>query len=307
MSSTASPANATADTTTTDDAAPVEERSMLIPEIHTPSRQRRATVSTGSPGATLDIDSRSPSKRREKSKSHGNLFQKHITPVSLLEAELNKCKSTIAAFPHSTDNGFLVDVPVSSSRLSQVLDSSLFISSPSIRVDDIDMQDISIVQEPSFNELTSSPLHVEPYPVRRRSAQDMQVPDTPSQRRVEGVYDRFLMATSGVKRLGKGYQSDNVGPVSNTLGPSVSNYKRDNSRNFLSTRRPMPPPVSSDDQRRTVSVDELGIMTYAPTSEDSGFSPALKDESNTTVALVRRAIKAFVPGKTASRRLSRMV
>lgn len=200
-----------------------------------------------------------------------------------------------------------MDVPVSSSRLSQVLDSSLFISSPSIRVDDIDMQDISIVQEPSFNELTSSPLHVEPYPARRRSAQDMQVPDSPSQRRVEGVYDRFLMATSGVKRLGKGYQSDNVGPVCNSLAPGVSNYKRDNSRIFHSTRRPMPPPVSSEDQRRTVSVDELGIMTYAPTGEESGFSPALKDESNTTVALVRRAIKAFVPGKTASRRLSRMV
>jgi hypothetical protein len=185
-----------------------------------------------------------------------------------------------------------------------VLDSSLFISTPNIRIDDIDMQDISIVQEPSFSELTSSPLHVEPYPARRRSAQDMQVPDTPSQRRVEGVYDRFLMATSGVKRLGKGYQSDNAGPVCSTLGPGVANYKRDNGRIFHSTRRaPMPPPVSSEDQRRTVSVDELGVITYAPAP---GVSTPLKDESNTTVALVRRAIKAIVPGKTASRRLSRM-
>ncbi|KAF9468652.1 kinase-like domain-containing protein [Collybia nuda] len=289
MSSTTSPANATINTVITDDTAPLEERSQLIPEIHTPSRQRRATVSTGSPGALLNMESDSPSKRREKSKSHGNLFQKHIAPVSLLEAELSK-----------------LDAPASSPRLSQVLDSSLFISPPNIRVDGLDMQDMSVVQEPSFNELTSSPLHVEPYPARRRSAQDMPLPDSPSQRRVEGVYDRFLMATSGVKRLGKGYQSDNIGPVSNTVGPAVSYYRRDNGKIFHSTRRPMPPPVSSDDQRRTVSVDELGVITYVPTSEESGSSPGFKDEGNTTVALVRRAIKAFVPGKTASKRLSRM-
>lgn len=209
----------------------------------------------------------------------------------------------------------LAELPASAYRLSQVLDSSLFIAPPlsprptlSPHDDNFDMQDISIVHEsPSFNDLTSSPLHVEPYPQRKPNA-NAEVPDTPSQRRVEGVYDRFLMATSGVKRLGKGYQSNNAGPVSNTLGPQGSNCKSDNHRAFYSTRRPMPPPVSSEDQRRTVSVDELGIMTYTPsTSGPAGGHTVLKDESNTTVALVRRAIKAIVPGKTTSRRLSRMV
>jgi serine/threonine-protein kinase GIN4 len=98
MTSTTSAAHATANTTTTDDAAPAEGYSQLIPEIHTPSRQRRATVSTGSPGVALDIDTGSPSKRREKSKSHGNLFQRHITPVSMLEAELNKSEWFIMVF-----------------------------------------------------------------------------------------------------------------------------------------------------------------------------------------------------------------
>ncbi|KAF9525503.1 hypothetical protein CPB83DRAFT_545339 [Crepidotus variabilis] len=69
-----------------------------IPEIHTPSRQRRrATVSIGSPTAQekmagsseLDL---SPSKRKEKSKSQSNIFQMHIAPISMLEAELAKSK-----------------------------------------------------------------------------------------------------------------------------------------------------------------------------------------------------------------------
>ncbi|RDB19031.1 MAP/microtubule affinity-regulating kinase 4 [Hypsizygus marmoreus] len=282
-------------------AGPWEGRSQLqLPEIHTPSRQRRATVSICSPEKTpqvskeLDVDTGSPSKRREKSKSHGNLFQLHITPVSLLEAELNK-----------------PELPPSSHRLSQFMDSSLFIAPPlsprppsSPRDEDLDMRDISIVHEsPSFNDLTSSPFHVEPYPSRKSSALNTAPPDSPNQRRVEGVYDRFLMATSGVKRLGKGYQSDNTGPIS-----SISNAKSDNHRAFHSVRRPMPPPVSSDDQRRTVSVDELGVMGYTPTSPTPGPGghTLLKDETNTTVGLVRRAIKAMVPGKTTSRRLSRI-
>lgn len=71
-----------------------EKRQPVIPEIRTPSKQRRATVSVGSPGPATgqtfdDIDTGSPSKRKEKSRSHGNLFQLHITPVSMLEYNLN--------------------------------------------------------------------------------------------------------------------------------------------------------------------------------------------------------------------------
>ncbi|KAK0244073.1 hypothetical protein EDD85DRAFT_918204 [Armillaria nabsnona] len=154
----------------------------------------------------------------------------------------------------------------------------------------------------SFDELTSSPLHVEPYPPRKPSTQNIAVPDSPNQRRLEGVYDRFLMATSSVKRLGKGYQSDNPVPVHNTV-QGITRSK--SSRPFASIRRtPMPPPVSSDDMRRAASVDELGFMSYA-TTPATPSTPALKDESRNTVTKMRRAIKAFVPGKSVSRRLTR--
>jgi serine/threonine-protein kinase GIN4 len=68
----------------------------------------------------------------------------------------------------------------------------------------------------------------------------------------------------------------------------------------------MPPPVSSDDllTRPTMVVDELGAMTY--THCGTGM-PIVKDESNTTVAMVRRAIKSMVPGKTVSKRLPRVI
>lgn len=77
-----------------------------IPEIHTPSRQkRRATVSITSPVAveklapettTSDVGA-SPSKRREKSKSQSDLLNKRIVPIAVLEAEINKgMRSTLA-------------------------------------------------------------------------------------------------------------------------------------------------------------------------------------------------------------------
>ncbi|KAF8964325.1 hypothetical protein BDZ97DRAFT_899869 [Flammula alnicola] len=272
---------------------PAEGPSQLqIPEIHTPSRQRRATVSTRSPEPAvpafdLNIEGGSPSKRKEKSKSHGNLFQRHIAPISLLEAELSK-----------------VPPPEPTPRLSQVIDRSLLIAPLLTSRDNLlDSESIEYVRSPSLDDLTSSPCHVEPYPQRPRASEDTSIPDTPSRHRIEGVYDRFLMATSGVKRLGKGYQSDNIGPISsgNTLGPGISQHKV---RSFYSTRRPMPPPVSSDDQRRAASVDELGIITYAEKHSDS--LGAKDQDGNTTVALVRKAIKLMVPKATGSRRMSRL-
>lgn len=86
--------NTTPETTTSPLPAETPSKSQ-IPEIYTPSRQRRATVSTRSPepaepAFNLDVEGGSPSKRKEKSKSHGNLFQRHIAPISVLEAELSK-------------------------------------------------------------------------------------------------------------------------------------------------------------------------------------------------------------------------
>ena len=63
----------------------------------TPTRRRRATVVTRSPEArrnsqSLELDM-SPSKRREKSRSHGDLLRP-ITPVTKLEFELERRTST---------------------------------------------------------------------------------------------------------------------------------------------------------------------------------------------------------------------
>ncbi|KAJ7625320.1 hypothetical protein DFH06DRAFT_1304939 [Mycena polygramma] len=234
----------------------------------------------------IDIETGSPSKRKEKSRSHADLLERRITPIAQLELEIAK-----------------PIMPMPSPRLSDVLDRSLFIASPTRKT--FDEEDRSHTVERSFDELTSSPFHVEPYPARKANAPAAPVPDSPNLRRLEGVYDRFLMATTGVKRVGKGYQSNNSGPVSYTMGPRTPGAPAPappprNHRAFHSARRAMRPPVSSEDVNRqsaSVSVDELGIMTYA--------GPSTPREGNTTITLVRRAFKAIVPGKTVSRRLSR--
>ncbi|KAJ3867714.1 hypothetical protein EV359DRAFT_33805 [Lentinula novae-zelandiae] len=271
-------------------------QNLPVPQLQTPSRQRRATVSTRSPDPVIndpvtsffDVDHGSPSKRKEKSKSHGNLFQLHIAPAAALGAELDK-----------------LDV-LRPPRLSAIVDREVFIAPP-VRSSENLGWNVSVslsskLNDESGDELTSSPFRVEPY-APRPTTSSHSIPDTPTQRRVEGVYDRFLMATSGVKRLGKGYQSDNVGPVHNTI--SHANHTKQSHRAFYSVRKPlqMPPPVASEDQAKTVAVDEFGIIGY-PT--ESTGATVLKDENNGTVALVRRAFKAIVPGKTVNRRLSRM-
>ncbi|KAJ4482290.1 hypothetical protein J3R30DRAFT_3656374 [Lentinula aciculospora] len=189
-----------------------------------------------------------------------------------------------------------------------MVDREVFIAPP-VRSSDNLVWSASASPSSQFNdkssdELTSSPLRVEPY-APRPVLSSQPIPDTPTQKRVEGVYDRFLMATSGVKRLGKGYQSDNVGAVHNTI--SHLNHTKQSHRAFYSVRKPlqMPPPVASDDQMQAMTVDELGIIGYSAAEGSTGVT-VLKDESNGTVALVRRAFKAIVPGKTVNRRLSRL-
>src|SRR5260370_42277830 len=102
-----------------------------------------------------------------------------------------------------------------SRSLSTDLDRNLFTPDP-IPVDPDtsgSSSDHILPQSPDRDSLTDSPFIVKPYPTRRQLARS-PVTDSPTQRHVEGVYDRFLMATSGVKRVGKGYQSCHVKPVS---------------------------------------------------------------------------------------------
>ncbi|KIK98777.1 hypothetical protein PAXRUDRAFT_133501, partial [Paxillus rubicundulus Ve08.2h10] len=268
--------------------------------MQTPPRPRRATISTRSPAQlkseTTDdgvFEGGGPLKRREKSKSQSNL-DKHIRDVAKLEMEVDRAPISP---PHP--------------RLSAVLDKSLFVAPPvSARFSEHVTTTPGITRGRSihFDDLNSSPFHVEPYPPRK--SVDYVVLNSPDRHRLEGVYDRFLMATSGVKRVGKGYQSDNFKPVHN-IGNSVGNIDHaqpNYSRGFGvfgTGKRVMPPAVSSEDQwRRSTSIDELGFVASG-SGANASSSRMLKDGSKGT--FVRRAIKAMVPGKTVSRRLSRTI
>ncbi|OBZ68659.1 Serine/threonine-protein kinase par-1 [Grifola frondosa] len=262
---------------------PSEAQSPAVPQ--TPSRQRRATVVTRSPDhdrkvVSLDTDTTSPSKRREKSKSQNDLARP-ITPITRLEFELERLSR-----------------PTPTPRLSAMVDRNLFVKPASPPA----TPDSNVVIEPPRNELTESPLHVDPYPPRPKGSKPAVVLDTPGRKHVEGVYDRFLMSTTGVKRLGRGYQSDNAGPVLNVPQQYPAAPKR-NQKFFHSARRPMPPPVSSDDLRRASSVDEFGVVVCTQDNVTSEH----QDQSSNTIAIVRKAFKAIVTGKTVngSARLSR--
>lgn len=195
-----------------------------------------------------------------------------------------------------------------SPRLSAVLDRSIFVAppvSPRFTEDSVATPGTTGGRSTSFDELNSSPYHVEPYPPRKSGEQIIL--DSPDKQHLEGVYDRFLMATSGVKRLGKGYQSDNLKPMQNTMN-TAEHAKAGHPRGFGvfgTGKRVMPPPVSSEDAwRQSTSIDELGFITAGQGANTSSFRTC-KDENKST--FVRRAIKAMVPGKTVSRRLSRTI
>ena len=103
---------------------------------------------------------------------------------------------------------------------------------------------------------------------------------------------RFLMSTTGVKRNGKGYQSESMrAPVEN-LRPHSSMAKR--SQKFFTGRRPMPPPVSSDDLRRASSIDEFGAFMSTPAGPT-------QEQNHNTIAIMRKAFKAIVTGKPHAR------
>ncbi|EED78106.1 predicted protein [Postia placenta Mad-698-R] len=239
----------------------LDPQSPLVPS--TPSRKRRATVVTRSPESkakrnSLTIDTASPSKRREKSKSQNDLARP-ITPVTKLEFELER-----------------------------LVDRGLFIASPP----STPLPDIEIITEDVKNELTESPFQVEPYPPRAELSNSVNMLDTPGRKHLDDIYDRFLMSTAGVKRVGKGYQSNNNRPMSNVSRDAISASKR-NQRFFLSNRKPMPPPVSSEDLRRASSVDEFGVVVHSIV----GNSTNNHDQGKNTAAIVRKAFKAIVSGK----------
>ena len=118
-------------------------------------------------------------------------------------------------------------------------------------------------------------------------------PTRPEQ--VENVYDRFLMATSGVTRVGKGYQSANT--INGHIVQAAQARKRQTGL-FHSTRRHMPPPVCSDDLM-DISVDEVGLLRSLPSGRTN-----TKPDGHSTVRIMKNALKAIVTVRPTSRRPS---
>jgi serine/threonine-protein kinase GIN4 len=161
----------------------------------------------------------------------------------------------------------------------------------------VSSNDQATAHSPGRNSLTDSPFLVHPYPSRK------QVPtptmDSPTRHDLEGVYDRLLMAATGVKRVGKGYQSCHVKPISQHM---CSSSLKSPGRFFHSTRRPMPPPVSSEDKFMTWTPDELAVTSSDHVNVDG---PGLGEDHAGAAKAVSRALKALVTGKVAVKKVSR--
>ncbi|KAF9781712.1 hypothetical protein BJ322DRAFT_1010425 [Thelephora terrestris] len=250
----------------------VEETSILLSETPpvSPARRRRATVVTMSP----ETKKRTSGEVVQGSPSKKPLFGP-IFPRAELERELER-----------------LDAPTPPVRLSALVHPSVFIApqSPDLKIDDPPVKDTTRL----------SPQPMRPPPGRTiTGSRSLDSPNT--KRRVADEYDRLLSATTGIKKVGLGYQSDVNGPIANILStdpyPSSASSKR--TTFFHSTRRAMPPPVSSEDWRKTASVDELARMT--PSASEPTTSK--EEKAGSTVSAVKRAFMALT-GRTGVKRLS---
>lgn len=176
-------------------------------------------------------------------------------------------------------------------RLSALVHPSVFIAPRSPKLE--------VIEEPIKDVTRLSPAPMSP--PHGRTITGSRSLDSPNTKRlVADDYDRLLSATSGVKKVGLGYQSDVRGPISNVLNtdPYASSASSKRTTFFHSTRKAMPPPVSSEDWRKTVSVDELARL--APSSPE----PSPKEEkAGGTVSAVKRAFMVLT-GRAGSKRLS---
>ena len=270
-----------------------------------PRPTRRATVLGRSPekSRSLDIDvDMTPSKRREKSKSANDL-NRLIRPISKVQFELDKRERGFLRHTHfpSVLIFFTHAVAADSMSFSTVLDRNLFTPDPIPADPDTSRSSSDMSpQSPGRDSLTESPFIVQPYPARKQLVRSPAI-DSPTQRHVEVVYDRFLMATSGVKRVGRGYQSSHVKPIS--TGPPSSSSSRSPGKFFHSTRRPMPPPVSSEDRFAAgSSVDELGRIQHG--SVGAADMSVFREDRAGAAKVVSRALKALVTGKTVVKKAS---
>jgi serine/threonine-protein kinase GIN4 len=190
--------------------------------------------------------------------------------------------------------------PAPSLRLSACVDPSIFIAPSTGPLPSLEGLDPD--NSRSFDGPDSSMLQIEPYPTRQVMLASPALLDESTQRYTEAVYDRFLMATAGVKRNGKGYCSDHISPPqSNTEnsigyggGAKLSRPRTRRSMTFgrTATGVSMKPPVGFT-KVRTASCDELGMFsTPATTTSSTGSKEPAKQQGT----FVRRALKAVTGG-----------
>jgi len=291
---TSAPATANSSTFTVPEPSQVsvivEETSLLLSQTPpvSPARRRRATVSTRSPEpkkkTSDEVVQGSPSKK--------GLLYGPISPRAELERELERCKSLISYRElHVLKSNVTVAAPTPPVRLSSLVHPSVFIASRSPEPETI---------EESVQDTTRlSPEPLSP-PVARTITGSRSLDSPNTKRRVAEDYDRLLSATTGIKKVGLGYQSDIRGPIGNVLttDPYPSSAPSKRSTFFHSTRRAMPPPVSSEDWRKTVSVDELARL--APSTPEL---MSKEEKAGGTVSAVKRAFMA-ITGRTVPKRLS---
>ena len=226
------------------------------------------------------------------SPSKKDLLYGPISPRDVLERELERCELLVSSRElRVLKLNIVVAAPTPPVRLSALVKPSVFIAPRS--------PEPETVEEPVQDMTRLSPEPLRPPPARTiTGSRSLDSPNT--KRRVADDYDKLLSATTGIKKVGLGYQSDIRGPIANVLttDPYASSAPAKRTTFFHSTRRAMPPPVSSEDWRKTVSVDELARL--APSTPE----PSSKEEKvGGTVSAVKRAFMA-IAGKTGSKRLS---
>ena len=178
-----------------DTSLDVQPRSAF--SFDSPRPTRRATVLGRSPekSRSLDIDvDMTPSKRREKSKSANDL-KRLIRPISKVQFELDKREHGFYDTHIPSVLIFTLVVAADSMSFSTVLDRNLFTPDPIPADPDTSRSSSDMSpRSPGRDSLTDSPFVVEPYPTRKQLVRSPAL-DSPTQRHVEVVYDRFLMAT----------------------------------------------------------------------------------------------------------------
>lgn len=106
-------------------------------------------------------------------------------------------------------------------------------------------------------------------------------------------FEKILLDTSYVKRVGQGFQSNVAGPVG-TGGPI---RKRKSATNFFTTLRRPKPELHQD----SVEFDrELGVLGGEPNS-----TPAPQQDAPSSLSIVRRAVRVVLGDRSLSTKKSR--